>query len=70
MRKLKPTTHLGQMIRTYRVLRGWDLRKMASFMGISYPTLMRIEHGRAMDQATWMKIQGYLFTKTFGLSTE
>ena len=39
-------------------------------MGISYPTLSRIEHGRAMDQATWMKIQGYLFTKTFGLTAE
>ena len=70
MKNYKTTTHLGQMLRTYRVLRGWDLRKHAGYMGISYPTLMRIEHGRAMDQATWMKIQGYLFTKTFGLTSE
>ncbi len=70
MTKLKPTTNLGQMLRTYRVLRGWDLRKAARYMGTSAPTLMRIEHGRGMDAATWHKIQGFLFTKTFGLTTE
>ena len=70
MKKIKPTARLGQMLRAYRVLRGWGLRQHASYMGISYPTLMRIEHGRAMDQATWMKIQGYLFAKTYGLTSE
>ena len=30
MKKLKATTHLDQMLRTYRVLRGWDLRKHAA----------------------------------------
>lgn len=54
------TTNLGRMLRTYRAIQGWDLRTAAEHIGISAPTLMRIEHGRAMDATTWHTIQGFL----------
>lgn len=68
MKRLELTTNLGQMLRFYRACMGLDLREAAAYIGVSYPTLMRIEKGRAMDAATWLKIQGFLFRKTAGLT--
>lgn len=64
MKPVKETSNLGRMLRTYRAVQGWDLRAAAYFIGISAPTLMRIEKGRNMDASTWLKIQGFLFRKT------
>jgi len=64
MKPVRETTNLGRMLRTYRAIQGWDLRTAAYFIGISAPTLMRIEKGRAMDASTWHTIQGFLFRVT------
>ena len=45
-----------------------DLRGAAKLMGISAPTLMRIESGRAMDAETFMKILGWLTSRTSSVS--
>lgn len=66
MKPVKTTTNLGRMLRTYRAVQGWDLRTAAYFIGISAPTLMRIEKGRSMDASTWHIIQGFLMRETQG----
>jgi transcriptional regulator with XRE-family HTH domain len=47
---------LGLVLRSYRLLRELDLRTLGQEIGISAPTLMRIEAGRACDSDTFMKI--------------
>lgn len=61
MKRVPGTTNLGRMLRAFRAIEGCDLRSLARRLGISAPTLMRIEKGLAMDAATWLKMQGFLF---------
>lgn len=58
--KGRKSTRLGELLRLYRVMRGLDLRSLGAEIGISAPTLMRIEHGRALDAATFVKILAWL----------
>jgi transcriptional regulator with XRE-family HTH domain len=53
-------TNLGKMIRAYRAVNDLDLRTFGHFIGLSAPTIMRIEQGRSFDAATWMKIQEFM----------
>lgn len=53
---MKRQTHLGEMLRLYRTVRGFTLREIAPQIGISAATLMRIETGQAMDAETLLKL--------------
>lgn len=54
---------LGLVLKKYRLMMEFDLRGLASEIGISAATLMRIEHGRVPDLETWTKIQTWLLSK-------
>lgn len=51
---------LGAVLRCYRLLKELDLRTLGKEIGISAPTLMRIEAGRATDADTLMKILNWM----------
>lgn len=51
---------LGNVIRKYRLMMEWDLRRLAHEIGIAPSTLMRIEMGFACDSATLAKILNWL----------
>ena len=51
---------LGEVLRCYRLLREKDLRTLGKEIGLSAPTLMRIEAGRACDADTLLKILNWL----------
>ncbi len=53
---IKRQTHLGEMLRLYRTVRGLSLREIAPQIGIGHATLMRIETGRAFDAETLLKL--------------
>lgn len=54
---------LGAVLRCYRLLKELDLRTLGKEIGISAPTLMRIEKGRGCDDATLMRILNWLIGK-------
>lgn len=51
---------LGAVIRCYRLLKEMDLRTLGKEIGVSAPTLLRIEQGRAIDADTLMKILNWM----------
>lgn len=51
---------LGSVLRKYRTMREITVRDLAKEMGISFPTLSRIEHGQPMDAKTFMKVLNWL----------
>lgn len=53
-------THLGEMLRLYRSINKWTMRELAREIGIMPSTLCRIEHGQAMDAATYLKLQVWM----------
>ena len=53
-------TRLGEMLRIYRAAKNWTLREVGAAIGITAPTLMRIEQGRQMDAATMLKVWTWL----------
>lgn len=55
----KPTK-LGACLRSYRLLKELDLRTLGKEIGISAPTLMRIEAGRQTDAGTLLKILNWM----------
>ena len=57
-------THLGEMLRLYRMVRGMTLRQLAPQIGISTATLMRIEYGQAFDAVTLLKLWAWLTSQT------
>jgi transcriptional regulator with XRE-family HTH domain len=54
---------LGSVLRKYRTMREITVRDLAKEMGISFPTLSRIEHGLPMDATTLMKILNWLMAR-------
>lgn len=56
-------TRLAQMLYLWRTVNRLSLREAADQIGITNPTLMRIEHGHACDIETWMKLQTWLFQR-------
>lgn len=50
------TGKLGDVLRKYRHMRELGIREMAKEIGVSYPTLHRIESGRVCDASTLKKI--------------
>lgn len=51
---------LGGVIRAYRMHREISLRALAKEIGISAATLMRVEHGYALDAKTFLAVLGWL----------
>lgn len=57
------TTRFAQMLYLWRTVQRLSLRDVAGETGISNATLMRIEHGHAMDLETWRKLEVWMFAK-------
>lgn len=51
---------LGAVLRSYRLLREMDLRTLGAEIGVSAPTILRIERGRAIDADTLMKVLNWM----------
>lgn len=51
---------LGELIRLYRLFHSRDLRAVAKEIGISAPSVMRLEHGRDTDARTFVKVLDWL----------
>lgn len=60
---MKPRTNLGKVIRAFRAVNDMDLRAFGSLIGLSAPTVMRLEQGRSTDAETWIKIQVWLLRR-------
>lgn len=54
---------LGQVIVAYRTINHLNVRTLAREIGISYPTLSRIERGNGCDSATLTKILTWLLAE-------
>ncbi len=62
MSRIARRTHLGKMLRLYRMVRNLTLRDMAPQVGISHATLMRIETGQAIDAETLLKLWTWMLS--------
>lgn len=56
-------TNLGKVLKKYRMMSELTLRDVAYEMGISAPTLMRIESGSVPDGETLMAVFNWLMLK-------
>ena len=57
------TTVFAQMLHLWRTVNKQSLRDLRKQTGISAATMMRIEHGHAMDAETWLGLQLWLFDR-------
>jgi transcriptional regulator with XRE-family HTH domain len=53
---------VGSLLNTYREHTGLTLRELADEIGISHPTLLRIECGKEVDGSTMIKLFLWLFS--------
>lgn len=51
---------LGSVLRKYRLMQELTVRELAVEIGISFPTLSRVENGLGIDANTLMKIFNWL----------
>jgi transcriptional regulator with XRE-family HTH domain len=59
--RIPQQTRLGEMLRLYRTVNRETLREVAPQIGISTPTLMRIETGQpGLDAETLLKLWAWL----------
>jgi len=58
---------LGKVIRAYRHHHEISMRALAKDIGVSAATLMRFEHGIAMDANTFLLILKWLTDKSAGV---
>lgn len=54
---------LGELIRKWRLMSEKSVREVAAEIGISAPTLNRIEHGESMSGEVLAAILAWLFLK-------
>lgn len=52
---------VGELIRAWRTLERKQMKDAAMEIGIPLSTLWRLEHGKAVDQATVIKLMNWLF---------
>ena len=52
---------IGKLMRIYRSVNDFAVRRMAKEIGISAATLSRIERGNQMDAKTMIKLMNWLF---------
>ena len=55
---------IGKLIRAYRAVHDLDLRQFGNTVGLSAPTIMRIEQGHTMNAHTWLKLQQWMIRLT------
>jgi transcriptional regulator with XRE-family HTH domain len=53
---------LSEVLRKWRAMRELTLRDASKAIGISAPTLMRLEHGRQPDGKTLSKVMRWLLS--------
>ena len=51
---------LGIVLRKYRTMQGLGVRELARQIGISFQVLHRVETGRNLDAANFMKVLKWL----------
>lgn len=57
----RPTKrNLGRLIRCWRLIEELDLRSAGKLLGISAPSIMRIEQGREFDASTLLKLMNWM----------
>jgi transcriptional regulator with XRE-family HTH domain len=54
---MSSTSKLGKQIKALRLQKGWSQAKMATFLGISTRTLVRLEYGRDVWELTVAKVE-------------
>jgi transcriptional regulator with XRE-family HTH domain len=54
---------LGAVIRRWRITSDLSLKEVAKDMGISLPTLSRLEHGHEIDGRTLLSVINWLMAK-------
>lgn len=59
-------TPLGRMLKLYRAHYDLTVRTLAPQIGISYPTLSRIERGHDCDPRTFLRLMAWLVKPTKG----
>jgi transcriptional regulator with XRE-family HTH domain len=52
---------ISKVLKAFRQKHDISLRAFQKQIGISYPTLCRIESGKTMDQASMLKLINWLF---------
>jgi transcriptional regulator with XRE-family HTH domain len=57
---MEKTTNLGEMLRLYRAVNKVTIRALAPQIGTSPATLLRVEQGKGMDAATFMRLLNWL----------
>lgn len=57
------TNRIGEMVRMYRTMRNMTMRDLAKDIGIAHATVMRIEHGKAFDTHTLLKVLHWALDK-------
>jgi transcriptional regulator with XRE-family HTH domain len=53
--------HIGEVLKDWRFVEKMTLREAGTRLGISHPTLQRIEQGKMMDAETMVKLMRFLF---------
>lgn len=61
--RIQRQTRLGEMFRLYRTVRNVSLREVASQIGISHATLLRIEKGQTFDAQTLLKLWAWMLSE-------
>jgi transcriptional regulator with XRE-family HTH domain len=51
---------LGEVLKKYRLFKEMTLRELAEEIGVSAPTMLRLERGKAPDARTLMLILNWL----------
>lgn len=59
-------SNIARVLKAYRFHREIGLREMAVIIGLSAPTLCRIEAGKEMSQGTMLKLIQWLFGQEQG----
>ncbi len=61
--KRASTTNLGVMLVRYRAMGMISLRDLAKDIGVSAPTVMRMEHGYAPESDTFVKLLNWMMLR-------
>lgn len=52
--------NLGRLIRCWRLIEELNLREAGRLLGISAPSVMRLEQGREVDASTFLKLMNWM----------
>lgn len=53
--------NIGEVLKDWRLMEKMPLREAASRLGLSVPTLQRIENGKEMERKTMLRLIVFLF---------